>query len=90
MVIVGDLNPRSEGAGTFNSALDGQNSASHGALRSGNEGQNVGRLDGSATWTTKPTVVTGSINNDLIYQSTSPTGDATGRAGGAEDVFLIP
>ena len=91
MVIVGDLNPRSEGTGTFNAALNGYNSASHGALASGNnEGQNIGRLDGSATWTTKPTVVTGSNDDDWIYQSTSPTGDATGRAGGEEDVFLIP
>lgn len=91
MVIVGDLNPRwDEAAGGFDSAMDGHNSASHGALPRGNEGQNIGRLDGSATWTTKRVVVTGSYNEDLIYQSTSPTGDTTGRAGGLEDVFLIP
>ena len=90
MVIVGDLNPRCEGTGTFDPALNGKNSASHGALSSGNEGQNIGRLDGSAAWTTKPTVVTGSYKDDLIYQSRSGAGDATGRADDAEDVFLIP
>ena len=91
MVIVGDLNPRwVEESGTFDSALNGQNSASHGALAKGNEGQNIGRIDGSATWTTKPTVVTGSHQGDLMYQSTSTMGDTTGRAGGSEDVFLIP
>ena len=90
MVIVGDLNPRSEGTGTFNTDLNGKNSASHGVLASGNEGQNIGRLDGSASWTTSPIVITGSNNADLIYQSTSATGDTTGRAGGPEDVFLIP
>ena len=84
MVIVGDLNPRwVEGTGTFDPALNGKNSASHGRLRGVNEGQNVGRLDGSATWITKPEVVTGSNSNDLIYEST-PAGDD------AEDVFLIP
>ena len=97
MVIVGDLNPRwDEAAGRFNSDLDGKNSASHGALPSGNEGQNIGRLDGSATWTTTPTDPPKLTSPDkdnplyLFYQSTSPTGDTTGRAGGLEDVFLIP
>lgn len=97
MVIVGDLNPRwVEESGSFDSALNGKNSASHGALASGNEGQNIGKLDGSATWTTKPTDPPKLTLPDmadplyLFYQSTSPTGDTTGRAGGPEDVFLIP
>ena len=73
MVIVGDLNPRwVEGTG-FAAALNGYNSASHGALATGNEGQN-----------------TGSRKDDWLYQSDSLTGDNTGRAGGLEDVFLIP
>ena len=91
LVIVGDLNPRwVEQTGSFDSALDGQNSASHGATKSGNEGQNIGRLDGSAAWTTRPTFVTSSNVEDWIYRSTSPTGDVTGQAGGIEDAFLIP
>jgi len=97
MVIVGDLNPRwVEQTGSFDTALNGHNSASHGALASGNEGQNIGKLDGSATWTTRPTEPPKLTSPDkdnplyLFYQSTSPTGDTTGRAGGPEDVFLIP
>ena len=91
MVIVGDLNPRwVEAAGAFDTALNGKNSASHGRLRGVNEGQNIGRLDGSATWTTSPAVVTGSNNDDWIYQPTSGAGGTSGQAEGAEDVFLIP
>lgn len=89
MVIVGDLNPRfiydvaEITPPALSTLIYGNNSASHGRLRGVNEGQNVGRLDGSATWITKPEVVTGSNSNDLIYEST-PAGDD------AEDVFLIP
>ncbi len=101
MVIVGDLNPRwVEATGEFDSDLDGHNSASHGALDSGNEGQNIGRLDGSATWTTKPTdppltrpnpadpdyaLLYQLYQSSLFYQSTSPTGDTTGQAA-ADDI----
>lgn len=91
LVVVADLNPRFSSTGSLIPGVDAEsNSTSHGQRDGQWEGQNVGRLDGSAEWLTKPQVVTGTNKVDWIYRSTASGGDSSGEAGGVNDVFLIP
>lgn len=90
LVVVADLNPRFSSTGSLVPGMNQSNSTSHGQRDGKWEGQNVGRLDGSAEWLTKPQVVTGTNKYDWIYRSTASGGDSSGEAGGVNDVFLIP
>jgi prepilin-type N-terminal cleavage/methylation domain-containing protein len=82
MVIFGDQNPRN-----ISSAGAHDNSASHGAVRGKNEGQNFGSLDGHVIWTNISRVGT----SDWIYEGNGVgAGDSSGIAGDKYDVYLIP
>ncbi len=80
LVIVADLNPRfTPGSPTLDTYhKDLKNSLTHGLRGGTGEGQNIGRLDGSAKWSNSSEVVSGSNSNDWIYGSRSPDEDATG------------
>lgn len=72
LVIVADRNPG-----------DGGNSLNH-----QREGQNIGRLDGSAEWLSKPTVdAADGSGTDNIYSASSGSGPARGAL---NDAYLLP
>lgn len=93
LVIMADLNTRFDPGD--NSVVAGSNNGYFGnnhnsRIHNKGEGQNIGRIDGSATWNDTGIVTTGAIDDDKIYEPTGTGSDAEGRAGGADDVFLLP
>lgn len=78
--ILADRNPRcTPGEEDIDTGQDGKNSANHDG-----EGQNVGRLDGSVTWHSNPT-----IDGDDVYRPASGSG-TDGERKNPSDAFLIP
>ena len=87
LVILGDLNPRFQ----LNTAPPFLlNSYNNSLMHSGGEGQNIGCVDGSATWNSTGIVTTGTNVNDLIYAPVAGGDITRGTAGAIDDVFLLP
>lgn len=90
-VILADKNPRfTAGSSSIIAGMDQKNSFNHGFREGEPVGQNVGRMDESARWTDVPKAVTGSNDDDWIYQSKNPAQDGDGLRRDGEDVLLIP